>query len=78
MSNNKRRLTSGELLTLSDAITKLSAESGHVSQYGAVTEKLNQALMFVLDAVKSVSFQEAIEAHNRSPLNEADSEKPSE
>lgn len=63
-ATTKRRITTGELFTLADAITKLSGESGHVSQYGAVTEKLNAALALVLDAAKSVAFQEARDAHN--------------
>jgi hypothetical protein len=59
----RRRISSGELFTLADAISKLSGESGHVSQYGAVTEKLNSALSYVLDAAKSVAFQEARDKH---------------
>jgi hypothetical protein len=61
---SKRRIAAGELFTLADTITKLAGESGHVSQYGGVTEKLNSALTFVLDAAKSVAFQEALAAHN--------------
>lgn len=44
----RRRITSGELFTLADAITSLAGESGHISQYGAVTEKLNSALVIVM------------------------------
>ncbi len=66
LASSKRRITSGELLTLADSICKLSGESGHVSQYGAVTEKLNSALAIVLDAAKSVAFQEARDVHTAS------------
>ncbi len=55
----RRRIAVNELLALADAISKLSGESGHVSQYGAVTEKLNSALVYVLEAAKSVAFQDA-------------------
>jgi hypothetical protein len=68
---SKRRITAAELLTLADAVSSLSAESGHVTQYGAVTEKLNSALASVLDAARSVAFQEAREAHNRASLPKA-------
>ncbi len=61
----KRRIASGELFTLADAITKLAGESGHISQYGAVTEKLNTALASVLDAARSVAFQEARDNHTQ-------------
>ncbi len=70
LASSKRRITSSELLTLADAISKLSGESGHVTQYGAVTEKLNSALAIVLDAVKSVAFQEAREAHSRATVDQ--------
>jgi len=64
----KRRITSSELLTLADTICKLSGESGHVSQYGAITEKLNSALVDVLSAAQSAAFQEAREAHNKATM----------
>lgn len=69
---SKRRIASGELFTLADAITKLAGESGHVEQYGAVTEKLNEALVHVLDAAKSVAFQEARAAHSRATQSESE------
>ena len=59
----RRRILSGELFTLADAISELGGESGHVEQYGAVTEKLNAALASVLDAARSVAFQEARARH---------------
>lgn len=64
----KRRIECDELLTLADAISKLAGESAHVSQYGCVTEKLNEALVLVLDAAKSVAFQEALDRHARATM----------
>lgn len=59
----QRRIRSGELFSLADAISKLSGEATHVSQSASVATNLNSALVHVLDAAKSVAFQEARDAH---------------
>lgn len=63
----QQRVTAEELFVLADAITKVS---GRAAQ--SIRQRLDEALVPVLDAAKTAAFQEALERHKGGSPSEGD------